>query len=1752
MLPRTFLSLRSFVPALVDQLGDAFGAAVPSGEYLTQLLGNLQLPSSAPTEETQDDDASTGGAAIDALDVIGFTQLSASFDGNQLTLEGTLDVIEGYEPTVPLPGVSQLSLVVTRLGRVTVMVSREKASLAVVGPSLALRFDESWLSPARPDTADPFAEIELAEIGWFSIDTDGVLGWGAVPGGQLRFVTNNDPWRIGSTSVTLETGTLSISLQNGLVVTLDEATLRFADDLSSKEPEGFALSLTGARIDRNGFTGAASIRFDDTHVDNPAAPTTFMGSGAGSLFDLDFGAYSIEIDIQQNVPVRAEVRGGLIMPFFDTAVDCTVMIAEGGDFEIALAGSGGGALVKLTKPQLLELALTGFSVKRVEKVTTFSMSGSMEFLRSPGELSTMPKFTLKNLSINSKGQVRLEKAWVDFNPGLSIDLIGFTLTVFRAGIALEDGDITVSITGVCALANGLPQAGVEELSVTIPRDGGNLRFALTGLSIDATIGGQVQFYGRFKMLQGDLKGFEGDLALTLIKPGLAIEGSMLVGMDTVRGFAFLYIYVAVELPAGIVVGPNVAIFGFAGLFGYNVRPSREEGQHWFYDWYRGAPAPGVTQSTKWKPEADKFAFGAGITFGTADGYTVVARALLVITSDLLMIEGRAGFLTERTNLGENPALRMLVVFEPGESVFLAIDAQYEFVENVLFAQGVVEAFFPFHDGDWYVYLGKDDPASKRIVADVLKRLFRADAYVMITSENTRFGGGIGYGLKKKFGPVGVEVNAGIVGHGELSYSPIQLTAGLSLVGKLKLRAFGAGLTVSLSSNINVRIPRPFLLSMDFEAEMSLPWPLPDVEVEFSVTWEETGTPAYADPIVTGAASMSNVGTSTIQFVAGTPAEMIPLDARIAITFAHAMTRADGFQRVLNLPQANVHAVSDTHKYRYRIIELWLDRVDATGGSLETFDLGAANSPIWANWQILDGMDEEGGTPAETSKAPGGSLLLMARSPFAWVRNRFGPGWNGADAPVDIPSYDAAPIPDATETTLDVCMLWGPDPDWTPSDGENGLGEPDPTLPTRTTTPDGTVVVVHGFPEPGSDDGGPTVYTDPTDQPFGVDVRFPEPMDVTDVTLVPDDGEIVITDNGGPGKDVPDPDEKPEPSDRHPPSDERCRRCWLAIFVGVLVTALAMLVLLLFASGWIAPRLPRSAALYVLLLVLLVGMVSIVWLLVRRACCRCCCKVRLGLPAWLPWPPKLRLPSRILRLWRRPVKQGINPTRKRVAELKESVAENRRRVRRNARALRRSHNGAELGLPLSGDTLHFVGKRLKCGSISYTSSADRIAHDVAVVANDERIAYASSYVSSVQEMFESPAFVLTPNSTYRLKCTVQKEGRGNTAEEHTWEFRTQSEPPATLAPYVYENVPATLDIPHFRSYPIAVAMSENYINTMYEVAAALPLEIVVVDSAGSLQVTRSSEWRKSPWHIDREGELAFVNAVNAIYGSAFDPANIPGDDVLVSYANDPDGEAGALAPDNVYDAHVRFKSDTLGERPLHTMRFRTSRFRDLEHWAADMSGDVVDYANPGIPDATWDAPGLPSESWAQGEEPFEMAVIELIPLIKEPAPTAPFLRLMRRANNRPILILTAPEPLAAKQFSFVLSTLPAVNPPAPREPMEMVVSYANPGPRPIGVCQDVGPMNGPANPMERMRRAANTTELARRADVDVVAEVIPARVIEIRIRWLSDGTRAFLMPLDAAEQLDREAYDLEIRFTHRVPSSSGQCVVDSVVRRLTMP
>ena len=205
--------------------------------------------------------------------------------------------------------------------------------------------------------------------------------------------------------------------------------LRFSQDLAAKDGSGFELALAGARIDGSGFSGTVSARFPGTELDDPQNPRTFVGSGAASLFGFEFGVNSIDLEFRGNVPVRCAIAGGMILPFFDEAVACTLALGEHGEFRVAFADLDGDGLVQFTKQDVCRFALTAFELSRGDQVTTLSLSGEARVLRAPGELGTLPRLTIEGLTIDSRGQVSLKAGWVELNPALTFDFIGFLLTI---------------------------------------------------------------------------------------------------------------------------------------------------------------------------------------------------------------------------------------------------------------------------------------------------------------------------------------------------------------------------------------------------------------------------------------------------------------------------------------------------------------------------------------------------------------------------------------------------------------------------------------------------------------------------------------------------------------------------------------------------------------------------------------------------------------------------------------------------------------------------------------------------------------------------------------------------------------------------------------------------------------------------------------------------------------------------------------------------------------------------------------------------------------------------------------------------------------------------------------------------------------------------------------------------------------------------------------------------------------------------
>ncbi|MGV9386150.1 hypothetical protein ACWDRB_60820 [Nonomuraea sp. NPDC003707] len=1663
--------MRFFLPELIDRLVAELGVEASLTDLLYVLV-EADYP--APAQPS-------GAPELGALDVIGLTDFTVQLGAAGLVIDGILDVVPGFEPRFPIPGMACLSVVVTRLGGFRLEINAEVGRLTIRGPSIALRFDKNVLSPVSHDDPTRFAEIELVQLGFLTVDTRGNVEFGAAPGGRLRFVTNNDPWRIGDSSLQLTIGELDIVLSDEVegspAVVLTDATLRFADDLDAKDGSGFAITLTGARIGPSGFSGTASALFDDTAVDDPLRPTHFTGSGAASLFGFEFGVTAIELEFRDNLPVRGAVTGLMILPYFEQAVGCRLGVGADGSFAFALTDIGGNGILTLTKQDLLEVRVTRFALDRTDGAVALTLSGELDLLAKPDQIeSGMPSFRVDRFVVDSLGRVSLQGGWVDLDPAAALDLVGFVVTIDRLGLGFDQDALWVGVSGGVALVDGLPRGTVEELRITFPFAGGPPALALSGGSLQADIGGQIALFGSFALLDTpEAQGFAGDFSLALTSVGFALDGSMLAGVNPAERYPFLYVYIAVELPAGIPIGPTgISLFGFAGLFGYNVRPAREPGQSWYYDWYQGPPGPGVTQSTKWRPARDAFALGAGVTIGTADGYTIVARTLFVITlpSFLLLIEGRAGFLTQRTQLGAAPALRALIVIDSSDGVLVAVEAQYEFVTNVLFAHGLVEGYFPFHGGGWYVHLGQRDP-QKRIVAEVLKKLFRADAYVMVDSTQVQFGGRIGYALDKAFGPVRLAVRAELSGDGVLSYHPVQLSAQLQLVGSIALSAFGIGLGLHLSATIKVRVATPFLLSLAFEATLDLPWPLPDPSLSFEVRWEERVAPPYPERLLAEAAARPAIGTETTILSTDRITEGVALDASLQLSFEHALSKsAPGrFTRLLGFAEPVFHRISPEYGFRYDLTSLVLERLAPDGAVLETYDL---EDRLYGHWQLTPaGPPPSGPAPAGDGRAPAGTLLLLARTPFPYLESSYVQG-TGTSPPAALPEYAPLPVTPPAETRLDLCSVLGV-AGGLPSDGETATGHPDPATATSVLAA-GAGVVCTGFPEVA--DGR---ITDPSGSPFGIEVRFPEDVVVTEIGVDPGPGGTVTVTHGGLGAQAPPPVSAPEDQPPPEPGPGPGRWClWLAVLVTVIALVLAMV------YGW---WLPRPAVLTAAVLALLTAAVAVLWWWALRRC----------RPPGEAVPDLTRVSTRFTRAIRAAGAIRVAGAEPVAVDAAEPAAAG-----------------------LLADRVTIVSAGLSCKPIVYVDAAARRDQAEAIEVNALRAQAAAAYAGAVWQTLTEEAFLFRPNSRYRISLALDKIGRDAEIEHesHQVEFRTRQGPPADLRPYVLEAVPGNVDVPVFRTEEVGVRFLATHVRQMYERAAEIPLTLEIRDPAGRSQ-SRATAWRKAENHIDRGGELALLAAVNQLYGTAFPASGLPRDDMLVA-------AGGALPAATTFDAAVMAAG---AESPLFTFRFRTGRYLDLKDWAAACDPRVAALADPGVSLA--------------GDGPVPISEPSLLPLLREPPPARPVMRRADRPGRQPLLVLDLPEPLAWRRVEVRLRRTDEGRPAARDYRMPFEAEPVIPLARYVGPAQ-----SGEAvRPVARLAAASAglvPTELAK-ADGTSTSPEVP-----VRVRWLEDGSRAFIEPVDPAERLAGRRCLLEVRYARALPDPSGQRVVETVVVPLEMP
>ncbi|WP_435158764.1 DUF6603 domain-containing protein [Haladaptatus sp. DFWS20] len=531
-------------------------------------------------------------------------------------------------------------------------------------------------------------------------------------------------------------------------------------------------------------------------------------------------------------------------------------ITSDGSFTVAVGG-------------LKELTNDVFTL-RVDTIG-FKVDGRRFAARISGELTPKfgdidwPSFAVRELTIDSDGNVHLDGGWIDLRDQYSLDFFGFQFEITKFGLGkTDDGRKWIGLNGGIKLVEGLPMgASVEGLRITWD-DEGDVDLSFDGVGIEFEIPNTLRFKGSvaYTKENGDNR-FTGDLKLEFLALDVTIDAKAVFGQikEDGRDTTYLGIYLSADIPSGIpLFATGLAIYGFAGLYGHNLEPDKGEEEAWYSldqsnSWYH-RPDLGVTDVTsKWAPKRGSFAVGAGMTFGTIpdNGRMISARVLLgvVLPGPIILLEGGMDMLSGLPELPEEgveptesepieePLFRALIVLDNRAGTFLAgVEGGYKFAGGgeLIDIFGGAELFFDFNDPTaWYFHLGKKEPREQRIRATVLS-LFEANSYFMLDAKQLAFGSWRGYDKHYRFGPLKVDFEAWMEWNVLLSLQPLHVHGDLCLHGSVGLKAFGVGLKLSLDASLEADVFKPFHVLGQVRVKLKLPWPLPKLKATVTLEW----------------------------------------------------------------------------------------------------------------------------------------------------------------------------------------------------------------------------------------------------------------------------------------------------------------------------------------------------------------------------------------------------------------------------------------------------------------------------------------------------------------------------------------------------------------------------------------------------------------------------------------------------------------------------------------------------------------------------------------------------------------------------------------------------------------------------------------------------------------------------------------------------------------------------------------------------
>ena len=650
---------------------------------------------------------------------------------------------------------------------------------------------------------------------------------------------------------------------------------------------GQSVNIDNLLVNAQGLSGRLFIDRLDV---NPLSATLFDG------FTIALTAF--DITLAQSGLAASHIGGHLTLPFFTDSsgnpktVDVEIGTKADGSIQISLSAvestqdTTSDGLVQLIYDLpgdlgTLEIDVASLEIDKSSSGTwTVLLSGNL-ILETP-DLS-WPSIELRGLGIDSKGHITLEGGWIDLPNQMALDFFGFHVGLQKLGFGTDaNGDKWIGFNGDISLVEGLSLGGsVQGLVINLAT--GAVSLAGVGISFEIpdvlTIDGKIDHIQVTANSPTDLENvglpgsifssisplgsagpksvnvFAGQVKVVIEAAGnLEVDAAFIVG--NFGGQSVFFLDLDAELPVGIPIFLDIALYGMQGLVASGLEPNPEPNNTW-WEWFKyptsnandnpnngggpnlqGAPDYSATDVNKWLvPKAGAFAIGAGATIGTEadDGYTASAAIMfvLILPGPVISLIGKANILSKRVGSASDDAnFDAMATYDGNSNTFdLTIDAQYS-IPVVLDISATAELYVG--GGEWFFALGKP-PHDKRVKARIFD-LFESDAYFVVSNAGLITGTWTGYKNSWSFGPLSASVDAYLATLAAIQWSPLQIAGGIQLYGNLQLSAFGIGVGLTADALLEGCAPNPFWVHGELSVELDLPWPLPNIGATISLTW----------------------------------------------------------------------------------------------------------------------------------------------------------------------------------------------------------------------------------------------------------------------------------------------------------------------------------------------------------------------------------------------------------------------------------------------------------------------------------------------------------------------------------------------------------------------------------------------------------------------------------------------------------------------------------------------------------------------------------------------------------------------------------------------------------------------------------------------------------------------------------------------------------------------------------------------------